>query len=298
MIEQFLAAAEVAGRHAVSCVPQLRAYATKWVRKAPLDAAPLSLDDLERAMTEAGVECGRDLMVHASWGGIPRLQAKPSELLGVLKGIVGSKATLVMPTHPVEKRRDGVLIYEVDRSPTRMGMLAETMRRAAGRSRSPVPIAPVSALGPAAEQYVRDYREESRLTPWGRGSPYWEIAERRGQVLVLGIDFVRTLTLMHTAFDVLLEENPIPDFYEPIDWLVVREGKEERWSLRQQRRYLDQHLATFAFRKVALESETISERVWHGVRIAVVDARRFLDWHLGVVKKTGLPYWGWRFRPR
>jgi hypothetical protein len=77
---------------------------------------------------------------------------------------------------------------------------------------------------------------------------------------------------------------------------VVRDGAEERWSLRQQRRYLERHLATYAFRRMALASGTLIERSWRGVRMCVVDAKAFLDWHLPIARRTGLPYWGWSLR--
>ena len=209
----------------MNCVPGLRSYATRWVRRTPGDSGPISLADFRLAILDTGVTANRDLLVHASWSGFQQLQAKPSELLATLRDIVGENNTLVMPTGAVEKSRDGMLLYDVEKSPSRMGMLSETLRRTPGAMRSPVPIAPVSALGPAADRYTRDYRDESSLTPWGHGSPYWEIANRVGQVLVLGIDFVRTLTLMHTAFDVLLDSNPIPNYYEPIDYIVVQGAK-------------------------------------------------------------------------
>jgi aminoglycoside N3'-acetyltransferase len=293
MVERLMAGLEVSGRHVVDCVPGLRSYATKWVRRTPVDSGPISLADFRQAILDTGVNPNRDLLVHASWSGFQQLQAKPSELLTTLRDIVGEQNTLVMPTGAIEKSRYDINLYDVEKSPSRMGMLSETMRRAPGALRSPVPIAPVSALGSAADRYTRDYRDESSLTPWGRGSPYWEIANRGGQVLVLGIDFVRTLTLMHTAFDVLLNSNPIPNYYEPIDYIVVRGTKQERWSLRRQRRDLEAHLATYAFRRLALASGTLVQRSWRGVGICVVDAKAFLEWHLPIAQKTGLPYWGW-----
>jgi aminoglycoside N3'-acetyltransferase len=296
MLESFLAGLEVSGRHAVSFVPNLRSYATRWVRRTPKEPDSFSLAEFCQAILDAGVTPGRDLLVHASWSGFQRLQAKPSELLAALREIVGEQHTLVMPTGAIERCRDGVLLYDVERSPSRMGLLSETLRRTRGALRSPVPIAPVSAVGAGAEAYIRDYREEASCTPWGRGSPYWEIANRGGQVLVLGIDFVRTLTLMHTAFDVLLDLNPIPNYYEPVDYFVVRAGQEERWSLKQQQRYLESHLATFAFRRLALASNTLTETSWRGVKICVVDAKAFLDWHMPIAQRTGLPYWGWSLR--
>ena len=113
-------------------------------------------------------------------------------------------------------------------------------------------------------------------------------------MLVIGIDFVRTLTLMHCAFDVLLDENPIADFYEPIEYRVVREGREENWQVKHQRRSLEKHLATFTFRRLALASGTVRETRFNGVPVAVVDAGAFLKWHLPLARDTGLPYWGFR----
>ncbi|CAN5603258.1 hypothetical protein BH10PLA2_BH10PLA2_25940 [soil metagenome] len=298
MIERLLAGLEVGGRYAAHYIPNVRSYANRWVRRTPKAPESFTLADFQKAIGDAGVTLGRDLLVHASWSGFQRLQSKPSALLGALRELIGERHTLMTPTGAVEKLRDGVLVYDREKSPSRMGLLSESLRRTRGALRSPVPIAPVSAIGPDAEAYTRDYREESSLTPWGRGSPYWEIANRGGQVLVLGIDFVRTLTLMHTAFDVLLDVNPIPNYYEQVDYIVVRDGKEERWSLRHQQRYLEQHLATYAFRRMALASGTIVERRWRGVRICVVDAKAFLDWHMPIAKQTGLPYWGWKLRPK
>jgi aminoglycoside 3-N-acetyltransferase len=295
---RLLAGLEVSGRHAVNYVPRLRSYATKWVRRTEPDLAAISLADFRQAILDTGVTPNRDLLVHASWGGFQQLQAKPSELLTTLLSIVGEHNTLVMPTGAVEKSRDGIMLYDVDRSPSRMGMLSETLRRTPGALRSPAPIAPVSAIGPAADAYTRDYRIESSLTPWGHGSPYWEIAQRGGQILVIGIDFVRTLTLMHTAFDVLLDSNPIPNYYESVDYFVVRGAKEERWSLRRQQRGLESHLATYAFRRLALQSGTVVQRNWRSVRICVVDAKAFLDWHIPIAQRTGLPYWGWSLRAK
>jgi hypothetical protein len=40
------------------------------------------------------------------------------------------------------------------------------------------------------------------------------------------------------------------------------------------------------------------ERTDDGLRLAWIDARRFLDWHLQVVRDTGFPYWGFPKAPR
>jgi aminoglycoside 3-N-acetyltransferase len=291
VILDVIAGLEVAGRHAVQPVPNLRTYVNRWVRRAPRAASPITLDELRREILAAGIEPGRDLMVHASWDGIQQLQAKPSEAFQMLRDLVGEHATLMMPTQAAETMKAGELFYDVDRSISTMGLLSECLRRTKGAKRSPFPIAPVAALGPRAEAYTRDHSERSDGTPWGRGSAYWQLGEQRGQVLVLGIDFVRTLTLMHCAFDVLGPDNPIPDFYEPVTWIVRQGGQEARVTVKHQRRVFEQHLATFAFRRMVRSSGTIVERSLRGLRIAAVDAQRFLEWHLPIARATGMPYW-------
>jgi aminoglycoside 3-N-acetyltransferase len=296
--DQVTAGLEVLGRFAVGRVPRLREAVGRWVRKPLAEPQTYSLADLRVALEHAGVKAGRDLLVHSSWAGMGRPQATPRELLKMLAELIGPASTLLVPAHAVEKTQGGVLIYDVEKSPSRMGMLSESIRRFPGVRRGPFPVAPVFAVGPGADEYTKDHRVESSGTPWGKGSPYWLLGERGGQVLVIGLDFVRTLTLMHCAFDVLLDDNPIADFYEPIKYLVVRGGAEEHWYVRRQRRQLERHLATFTFRKLALKSGTVRETRFRGVSIAVVDAKGFLDWHLELARRTGLPYWGFRRRRR
>src|SRR5206468_1004385 len=135
------------------------------------------------------------------------------------------------PSHPIAQRKDGLPFFDVQRSPTGMGLLAESLRRTPGTRRGAFPIAPVCALGPAAERYTRDFRRESDATPYGRGSPWHTITERGGQVLLLGIAPERALTLVHVAFDLLGDDTPIRDLHHEETWIVADRGATERWTV-------------------------------------------------------------------
>lgn len=296
MIVEAAAAAEVVARHVAERVPNLRAKVGQWVRKPARTTESVSVDELMGALGALGLRRDTDLIVHSSWAGMPQLKVMPSAILRAFREVVGTNGTLAMPAHPVEKHKDGRLFFDVATTPSRMGMLSETLRRTPGARRAPCPIAPVAALGPAADAYTRDHREASGRTPWGRGSAWWELGERDGQEIILGIDFVRSLTLLHCAFDVLGEENPIADYYEDVDTIVVWNGVEELWPMRQQRRELEKHLATYAFRQMVLASGTARTTSLRGIPLTVVDARPFLAWHLRLARETGLPYWGFRRR--
>ncbi len=239
-----------------------------------------------------GIGPGDVLMVHSAWDGMRQLRAKPSEVIDLLESLIGPDGTLLMPTSPPATLRDGRIVFDVVRSPSSLGLLSESFRRRPGVARSPFPMATVSAEGPRAFLFLRDFRAESGNTSYGKGSPYWEMGQQGGKVLVLGIDVVRTLTLQHCAFDVLGDDNPVADFYTDVEYIVIRDGAEEAWTLRRPHPRMVDYLATIAFSKMIDDSGTCRKGNLKGMKIALVDARKFLDWHVGLAHQNGWPYWG------
>jgi aminoglycoside 3-N-acetyltransferase len=287
--DEAIALAEVTGRIAFGRFDGLKRRVRRWVRRPASEPQAIGLPEVRAAILELGYEPGRDLLVHSAL--IRQLQGDLDDVIAMLRDLVGPAATLLMPSHPILFERDGRRIYDVKKSRSRVGMLTERFRRTPGVQRSPFPIAPICALGPAAAEYTRDFREQSAGTPYGVGSPYHEIGERQGQVLYLGIDFIRSVTLEHVAFDVLQGQHPVDDFYEPHEIVVARDGREETWHVRDHRKALEARLATFTMKRLVLRSGTIRRRDVRGVEIGVMDARGFLRWHRPIAQHRGWPYW-------
>ena len=290
-----LAVGEVASRRALVGFPGLRARIGRFARTTPPDdgGRARTLADLADALRELGVRTGIALMVHSGWDALQRFGAKPTEVIALLRDLAGAGGTLLMPTHPMPRVRDGLPIYDVERSPSSVGLLTEALRRTPGAVRSPMPEAPVAAVGMDALAYTADFRSLSNGTPYGRGSPWERLAAARVQVLFLGIPFMRANTLQHAAFDVLADENPIAGFWMAKRWRVIRHGVEEEWIVRRQRPDLEQFLATTAFDRLVRRERFLRWRTIGGVGLGVLDAHDFLQWHLDVARRTGLPFWGW-----
>jgi hypothetical protein len=117
------------------------------------------------------------------------------------------------------------------------------------------------------------------------------LAERNGQALFLGIDFIRALTLEHVAFDLLRKDHPITGYYSEQSIIVVDHGTEERWRVLDHRKELESRLATIAMKRMVLRSGTIRCEQFKGIKLGVMNAAPFLDWHLPLVRKRGWPYW-------
>jgi aminoglycoside 3-N-acetyltransferase len=252
----------------------------------------VSLQQLISALESLGLSSGRHVAVHSSWENLRGLDEKPSHVLAALAELVGKRGTLLMPSHPIVSKSAGLPLFDLNRTPSSVGLLTECLRREAGAVRSPVPEAPVCAVGEDAAEYGVDFRTESGGTPYGKGSPWHRLAERRGLVVFLGIGVMRSNTMQHVAFDLLGDENPIRDYYGEVAWRVVRSGQEEIWTIRRHRRELERYLATVAFGSMLDRSGLVKSRVEGGIFVGLLEARAFLDWHLPLARRTGLPYFG------
>jgi aminoglycoside 3-N-acetyltransferase len=286
------AAVEVAGRQVLDRIPQLRQWVTRRVRKSAANPEPVELAELESLLLTLGIREGDVLMVQSAWDGLRQLKSKPSAVVAMLKRLIGSAGTLIMPTGPIVTTSDVVQVYDVDRSPSSLGLLSESFRRMPGVKRSAFPMAPVCADGPLAEIFTRDFKKESGNTPYGRGSPYWQLGERNGKALILGIDFIRAATLFHCAFDLLGQDNPIRGFYIEKPYIVINKDREEQIMIRRPDPRWTSHLATGVFGKMIMESGTCKSTRLRGIKVALIDAGRFLAWHLEIARQFGWPYWG------
>lgn len=294
-VDEALAAGEVIGRLVAKRIPRLERYFREKVRENR-GTEPVSLDELRACIHRLGFTAGRDLLVHSSFMGMRQVQAKLPETIDFLLELAGDEATVLMPTHPATKVKDGLPVYDVARSPSTVGMLTERFRKLPAARRSPFPVASVAAVGPRAAEYARDFRAESGGTPYGEGSPYHGLARAGGFCLFLGIDFIRALTLEHVAFDLLAGDHPVPGYYVEKSFLVRHDGREERFDVRHQSKRLEWRIASVAMRRMVLQSGTIQCTRLKGIPVAVLDAGRFLEWHLPLARSRGWPYWcplGW-----
>ncbi|MBI2527067.1 MAG: AAC(3) family N-acetyltransferase [Candidatus Rokubacteria bacterium] len=181
------------------------AYLRRWRAFGP--------DDLAAAVQRLGVAPGDVVMVHSSFDRFAGFAGKPTDVLRVLQEAVGPTGTLLMPTLPftvtaVEYVSRGE-IFDVRRTPSRVGLLTELFRRSAGVVRSVHPTHPVAAWGARAAEMIATHH--LARTPCGEGSPFARLLERDGRVLFLGAD-IDSMTLFHCVEEMLEPGMPISPF--------------------------------------------------------------------------------------
>src|SRR6202011_3422283 len=164
---------------------------------------PVSIAELRQKLIDLGVTPGRTLWVQSSWNEFYNVPLRPSEMIDLLRDLLGPDGTLAMPAFPIDQNPDKVFL--VDRAPVYTGLLCEVFRRYPDVRRSIHLSSSVCALGPNADFLVRDHHHT--LMPWGKDSPFYRLIELDAQMLGIGAGF-EFMTALHAVECLLFDEVP------------------------------------------------------------------------------------------
>lgn len=141
---------------------------------------------------------GRVLYVQSSMDWIQRAGFETPDVMKTLTQWIESTGTLVMPSYPSALPHLEYLAanptFDVRRTATVSGLLAEMLRRTPRVARSLDPDFPICALGADAAVIAGSLPEE--LDPFGERSPYQRMLDRRAVLLGLGVS-LNTSSFIH-----------------------------------------------------------------------------------------------------
>src|SRR5882757_2234857 len=164
---------------------------------------PVSIADLRQQLIDLGVTPGRTLWVQSSWNEFYNVPLRPSDMIDLLRDLLGPRGTLAMPAFPINQNPDKV--FFVDRAPVYTGLLCEVFRRSPDVHRRIHLGSSVCATGPNADFLVRDHH--LTIMPWGKDSPFCRLGELDARMLGLGAGF-NFMTALHTVECLLFDEVP------------------------------------------------------------------------------------------
>jgi aminoglycoside 3-N-acetyltransferase len=154
---------------------------------------------LTRLLTTLSVPRHGVLYVHSSMDWLNRAGIRIGEALDALIDWVGpAGGTLVLPAFPFRGSHEvylrGQPTFDLRRTPARVGLLNETLRRRPGVKRSLDPDLSVIALGPQAETVVG--LGFTGKDPTGPDSPFQRVIALNGALLGLGVS-LNTMNMIH-----------------------------------------------------------------------------------------------------
>jgi aminoglycoside 3-N-acetyltransferase len=146
----------------------------------------------EQLRGQCSVKAGDVLIVHSSMKSLGRVDGGPAAVVRALQEAVGEEGTLLMPVFTAPQP-DGVFHHAA--TPSRTGLITETLRTAAGTLRSRHPTHSVAAWGRRAAEFVKGHDHTSGL---GVGSPFHKAAQAGADVLMIGCTLT-SCSLVHVS---------------------------------------------------------------------------------------------------
>ncbi len=147
-----------------------------------------------------GVRPGGILLVHSALKPFKYVPGGPETVIEALQLIVTESGTLLMPALSYENVTPDKPIFNLRRTPSCVGLIAETFRQKPAH-RSLHPTHSVCALGPASGKLLDHHYKDS--TPCGENSPFRILPQLDGQILMLACGLAPN-TSMH-AIEELVE---------------------------------------------------------------------------------------------
>lgn len=148
-------------------------------------------DDLINLWQTLGIVPGMTVLCHTFLPSVGRIQGGPDALVDTLLDAVGPGGTLIAPTFTYSYFKGE--IFDVDATPSSVGVLGDVLRRRPGAVRSLDPNFSNVAVGAAAENLMRRDTKHS----FGPDSFYDKFLNADGRVLLLGVDFTALPLFMH-----------------------------------------------------------------------------------------------------
>jgi aminoglycoside 3-N-acetyltransferase len=186
-----------------------RKYHRRYIRTFKLakeDRAPLKLEELEHVLREKlKIQKGDTLLVHSSFGNL-NAAFSPSDVIGLLKAIVGDTGNILMPFYPtghafywIQKDEN---IFDVNESRSSMGILTQVFKESAGVKVSPHPVKSLAVWGKDRDLLIEDHYKS--LYPYDKNSPYYKcFLLPNSKSLGLGIEIN---SFFHSCEDLFLRD--------------------------------------------------------------------------------------------
>jgi aminoglycoside N3'-acetyltransferase len=162
-----------------------------------------------------GIRPGMDVLVHSSLKSIGPVRGGAATVVRALLSALGPDGTLLAPSFNHFDAR----VFNPLTTPTTNGAIPEAVWRRADAQRSLHPSHSVAAIGPRAEQYLRDHLTNG---VWAADSPIGRLMEAGGYVLSIGVGHDRS-TAYHLA-EISLKA-PCLDSFGSVDHVIDDDGQ-------------------------------------------------------------------------
>lgn len=157
---------------------------------------PVTKKEIVSGLYKLGICAGDILLVHTALSHFGYVEGGADTVIDALLEAVSPGGTIMVPTLTgrADYSWENPPIFDPVNTPCWTGRVPETFRHRPEALRSFHPTHSVAAIGPDAEELIRDH--EMCYTPCGVNSPYGKLVRFGGKVVLLGVNHENS-TLFH-----------------------------------------------------------------------------------------------------
>jgi aminoglycoside N3'-acetyltransferase len=160
-------------------------------------------EDIILILRKIGLKKNSNVFIHSSWDEFYNYNGGINDFIDSILNEIGPGGTLAMPSYPFLRSDNS--IFDLKKTPTQAGIIAETFRKYPGVKRS-INRHSVCCIGPMSDFLLSEHKNS--VTSWDEKSPYYKLAEIEATVITLGLGKYFVGTIMHCADSVLRETVP------------------------------------------------------------------------------------------
>lgn len=170
----------------------------------------LTLENIETAFKVFNIKKGDSILIHSAMSFIDE---DAETIIEYFKNKVGKYGNVLMPTHPLLTKENGVEVYDITHSKSTVGYLTEMFRKSSGVKRSQHPLSSIAAWGKDQDYFLENNLNMNKPLPHGLDSSYYKFAQKGGKAILIGANS-RRATIMHTGYEVLDDNFKVRDFFD------------------------------------------------------------------------------------
>lgn len=178
-------------------------------------------ESLLEQMKQLGIDGSGTLLIHSSLKSMGEIEGGADTVLDTFSEYM-KEGLLVLPTHTWSYVNADQPRFYVEESPSCIGILPELFRQRPDVIRSLHPTHSVAALGKDAEEFTKD--DHLFDTPCARGSAWGKMLDRKGTIMLLGVDLRRN-TFIHGIEEWVDIPGRLTDGHEEL-YTVLPDGSE------------------------------------------------------------------------
>lgn len=157
----------------------------------------IDFNDLVLGFKELGLKEGDIILVHSSFKSFGGVEGGPQTVINAFLDILGSEGTLIMPTFTFkfceEYNETGDGYFDVDNTPSEMGILTEIVRKMPGAKRSVNPIYSVAVYGKKVN-YLASVNDKN---VFDKNSIFGRLTELDAKIMIIGLSYTNSWTYVH-----------------------------------------------------------------------------------------------------